>query len=96
MGLGRREGVQGKGVWPSELLAAKAPGSVWSGKTTGRPGVTWTRRRGFLGSVPPGRAEPSGCTAVPRQAALFVWVTLVSVGAQVTWQETQLAWRAGA
>lgn len=50
----------------------------------------------FLGSSPLGRAEPSRSTAVPRQAALFVWVTLVSVGAQVTWQETQLAWRTGA
>lgn len=31
----------------------------------------------FLGSSPLGRAEPSRSTAVPRQAALFVWVTLV-------------------
>lgn len=35
MGLGRREGVQGKGVWPSELLAAKAPGLSGPGRRRG-------------------------------------------------------------
>ena len=89
-------GGPGRGRLAKRAPSGQSPGSVWSGKTMGRPGVTWTRRRGFPGSVPPGRAEPSGCMAVPRQAALFVWVTLVSVGAQVTWQEAQLAWRAGA
>ena len=48
------------------------------------------------GLVPRDEQHPHGPRPCPGGAALFILVMLVSVGAQLTWQETQPAWRAGA
>lgn len=64
MGLGGGRGVRGG------RLAASSSGqsrSVWSGKTTGAAWSHLDEEEGFPGLFP-GEAEPSGCTAVPRQA----------------------------
>lgn len=88
-------GGPGEGVWPSELPAAKAPARL----VREDDGAAWSHldEEGGVsrGLFPPGEQSPQGARLCPGRPPLFVWVDTGSVGAQVTWQEAQLAWRAG-